>query len=362
MKLGSALTLISLSALMLAVAPGCGSEDEQNGGGTQTGTVPPGEEGDPTASSEERTFAVHSLFLGETDRAGNKSKDAWKQFGYNLDGLVTNVSGSASPDLEKVCKRATGADAKVHQDGEGGIDNAFGSQIIPLLDMFSVTSNMVSQNIQAGDFTVMLKVKGLTDDPEQTNTGLSGTILVGGAYGEGTPKFTTEDSWPYMADPQVPITGAYINKGMFVNGTDGGKITLAITVAEQTLSLTINKAIITFKHDPANKELVQGTIAGVIPTEELINGITSVAGRFNKDMCPGKPTLQVALDSIRQASDILANATQDPAKECDGISVGLGFTAKQIGAPTQEAPVPVAGPDPCTEGGGEGENNEENDE
>lgn len=355
MKLGAALTLIGLGlgVATFAVTQGCGGDsDNENGGaaGEQTGKTVPPEEGTPTASTEERVFALDSISLGEADRNGVKDKDAWKGYGYNLDGRITNVTGSTSPDLERVCKRAQGAPATVHQDGDEGTDNAFGKEILKLLDPFTPTpSKSLTDAIRAGDFTIMLKIVGLTDEPEQTNTGLSGTLLVGGKFSEEegkVPTFSPTDDWPYIQDPQVPISGAYINKGVFVNGTGGAQVKLSLSISGQSLSLTINKAIISFKHNPATKALEGGTIAGVINTEEFVNGISSVAGRFSTDLCSGS-TVEGIKGSIRQASDMLADGTQDPSKPCDGISVGLGFTAKQVGNPTKVVQPEVPQDDPC---------------
>lgn len=359
MKLRAALTLIGLGvgAATVAINQGCGDSDSNGGTATQEGKVPPPPEGSPTTSTEERTFAVNSIMLGEADRSGNRDQNAWKSYGYNLDGRITNVTGATSPDLNAVCKRVEGAGPTVHQDGDEGIDNSFGKEILNnlLLSLISTPSKTISDAINAGDFTIMLKVKGLTDEPEQTNTGLSATLLVGGSFSDDPnvkPTFSPSDDWPYLKDPQIPISGAYINKGVFVNGTGGATVKLALSISGQNLTLNINKAIITFKHNPATKSLEEGTIAGVINTEEFVNGIASVAGRFSTDLCEGS-TVEGIKDSIRQASDILSDGTQDPNKTCDGISVGIGFTAKQVGNPTKETEPGEAPPDPCKGGGGD---------
>ena len=43
--------------------------------------------------------------------------------------------------------------------------------------------------------------------------------------------------------------------------------------------------------------------------------------------CPGTPTTDSILTQIIQASDILANGTQDPTKPCSAVTIGLGFQA-----------------------------------
>lgn len=353
MKLFTALSLLGVGLATVAFAiPGCSSEETSTSTPTtpaSAGKVPPAPEGDATTSTEERTFALNALYLGESDRSGVKNKDAWKSYGYNLDGLITKVDKPDSPDLKNVCTRAQGAPATVHNDGNEGIDNAFGKEILKLLDPFAPTpSKSLTDAIVKGDFTIMLKVKGLTDDAQQTNTGLSGTLLVGGAFSESgaTPTFSPSDDWPFRADPQVPIQGAYINKGVFVNGSGGAKVELALNIQGQTLSLTINKALITFTHKPPN-DLVDGTIAGVIDTAQFVEGISSVAGRFSPELCSGT-TVEGIKDSIRQASDMLADGSQAAGSACTGISVGLGFTAKRVGNPTKTASEGEVPPDPCT--------------
>lgn len=353
MKLGAALTLVGLGATVTtfaALQQGCSSSETDGGSAQQAGKTVPPEEGTPTSSTDERVFAVNTILLGETDRAGTKVKDSWKKYGFNLDGRITNVSSATAPDLGKVCKRAQGAPATVHQDGDEGTDNTFGKEILKLLEPFTPSpSKTVNDSLIKGDFTIMLKIVGLTDDPVQTNTGLSGTLLVGGAFSEDgskAPTFTLADDWPYVQDPQVPITGAYINKGVFVNGKGGTTVKLSLSVSGQALDLTINRAIVSFKHDPGSKSLDEGTIAGVINTEEFVSGISAVAGRFSTDLCSGA-TLEGVKGSIRHASDMLADGTQDATKNCDGISVGFGFTAKQIGKPTKVVPPAPPTPDPC---------------
>lgn len=355
MKLSTTLSLLGLGlgAVGLVAAQGCG-DSESTGGTSSAGKVPPAEEGAPTTDTTERTFALNQLFLGESDRAGGTSGEAWKKYGYNLDGQVTTAANPQSPDLANVCKKQAAAGVSVHQDGEEGTDNAFGKSIIPLLTPFtSNPSKSITDSLKEGDFTILLTVKGLTDVPEQTNTGLSGTLRVGGQFSEADPPalptFTTADDWPYVADPIVPLPGAYINKGVFVNGRGGATVNLAIGISGQSLSLTIKKAIITFKHNPATKEITEGVIAGVLDTEQFITGIGSVAGRFSSQLCEGS-TVEGVKEKIRAASDMMADGSQNPAATCDGISVGIGFTGKQVGNPTKVAPTSEPPADPCKGG------------
>ncbi len=336
---------IGIAATALGASYGCSSDDATGTGGE--GRVPPKPTGAPTTAAEEMTFAVDSLSLGEATRAGATSSEAWKEFGYNLDGLRTTKTSS------DVCTRTAGAAAANQEDGTEGVDNAFGKVIIPILKPFTATpSRTVTDEIRNdGAFTILFKIKGLTDSPTQTNTGLSGTILVGGAYG-GTPEFTSATDWPYVADPQVQMSGAYVTDGTFVNGSGGATIALSLSISGVALDLVINKALITFKHSAPN-QLTEGTIAGVLSSDQLIGAIERLASRISDQLCGGS-TLDSIKQTLRQASDILQDGTNRAGVTCDGISIGIGFTAKRVANPTKIAGPPPPAPDFCSPDGGAG--------
>lgn len=348
MKLYTALSLLGLGlgAAGLVSTQACSSESPGGGVATNPGKQPvPKPDAPPTPATDEKTFAIDALYLGESDRKGVASNDAWKTYGFNLDGLAT------TRDSKDVCTRQASASAANQEDGPDGLDNAFGKVIMPFLKPFeSNLSKKVTDSITAqGSFTIMLKLKGLTDDATQTNTGLSGTLLVGGTFDpdkKTKPTFTPATDWPYRADPQVPISGAYVNKGTFVNGSGAATVRLSIDVQGKSLDLTINRAIITFDHSAPN-DATNGTIAGVIATDELVAGIENVAGRISpKQLCSGD-LVNTIKNTIRQASDIMRDGTNKPGTACDAISIGIGFTARRIGNPTRLAPPETPPPDPC---------------
>ncbi len=348
MKLYTALSVLGLcmGVAGLAASQGCGGGSSGSGSGGSTdqpGKQPPAKPDAPAAGSDVRTFAVNQLFLGESDRAGAPNKDAWKSYGYNLDGKIS------TKDSTDVCQRQSGASPSNQDDGDQGVDNAFGKVIIPFLQPFTATpSKTITDSLTSGAFTIMLKITGLTDDPAQSNTGLSGLLLVGAQFSDtAKPTFSPTDDWPYRKDPQVQISDAYINKGTFVNGTGGATIQLSLNIQGQTLNLAINKAIITFDHTGPN-DATNGTIAGVIGTDDLLSGISQVAGNISTDLCSGS-TLDSIKQTIRQASDILKDGTNKPGVPCDGISVGIGFNAKRVANPTKPVDNPVDAPSKCNQ-------------
>lgn len=325
-------------------AGGCSSSDSPTGGGGATGQPPAKPEAAAANPSDARTFAISQLFLGETDRSGKTDPSAWKKFGYNIDGLTTTKTST------DVCTRQQGSTADKQEDGEEGRDDGFHNVMTFIGSLVPNASSTITQSINEGSFTIIFDLKGLNDDAKQTATGLSGNILVGGDLGK-KPDFSPTLDWPYHADPKIAISDAYINNGTFVNGTGGSTVKLAIAVQGQTLTLNINHAIITFDHTSPD-ELTNGTIAGVLATEELVTSITNIASSLTDQLCEGS-ALDTVLQTIRSASDILKDGTNHAGVPCDGISIAIGFNAKRIGPPTTVAPPSTSTPeDKCKKDGG----------
>jgi hypothetical protein len=72
-------------------------------------------------------LAIHRLWLGDATLDDAPSPDAWKTYGFDLDG---KTSTEQSADLCQPLKGAKTED--IHPDGEDGIDNSFGKNLVPL--------------------------------------------------------------------------------------------------------------------------------------------------------------------------------------------------------------------------------------
>ena len=344
----SGVTLGGLVALLTYSA--CG------GGSSSVAGQPPGKpDTKPSVNpTNKETFAIQTLLLGEYDRTTKApSTTAWKSYGYNLDGKVT------TKDSTDVCTAAV----KTNQiDGNNGIDNAFGSVILPIIQTaasLQTPSDTISQAIDKGDFTIQIQVTGLDDTATQTATGLTGQLYASGSYGATAPAFDSTTDWPVnpqlLANPTdvtkstIVFTDSYVVGGTFVSGdlsTGGVQVSISLVFQGVPLTLSVNHAVITFDHTTAN-DAANGTIAGVIDTAQLIQGLKSVAGRISQSLC-GSAFDGIA-QQITQASDINKDGSNKAGSQCDGISVGLGFVGKKVANPTKiasdDAAVP---PDPCT--------------
>ena len=247
-----------LFALALATtgAVGCGGGDTTGGTGTGSGGAGGESTSSSTASSsssaasssstggltcasgEGPVLAVTKLSFGE----GNSGQ--WKKVGFNLDGLVsTNISTD-------VCQPNSGAMTVVpYPDGDNGIDNSFGKNLLPLI--LGVDPTLVSDTnfgLQNGFFNVLLKMECL---PPTGDVPAFTTKLFGGTALGATPKFDGTDKWPVSPDllgnPKDPESSTVLFNNSSVVGTafDAGKnatFILTIPIKMSTMSTSIKLA------------------------------------------------------------------------------------------------------------------------
>lgn len=337
-------------------------------------TVPPsppsGAAPMPTGTTP-HDYAIHTLFVGDTDRLGVTNAEAWKSFGYNLDNLVTTQGSN------DVCTLAAGAVKYTQVDGIGGIDNSFGANILPILITTAGSSFSIELDAELADgsFTDLMYVTGFDDLSGNLTTagGLTGVLLAGGDYAtlnHGAPAWNLATQWPIepeslngcpagvcpagtdpVAAAKVQFPSAYQKNGTFVSGGQS-EILLRLTLAGAPLALTIHSASLTFEPNTPGS-VTNGTLAGVLATTELVSAFQSVAGSISTSLCSGSAFQSIA-QQIDQASDIVLDpgtgaVSNQAGVSCNAISIGLGFDATEVAPPTSAnitGPTPTA-PNPC---------------
>lgn len=294
-------------------------------------TVPPPPSAQPPNTSGSTTvIAMSRVFLGDTDHQGNKSATAWKSFGYNLDDLV-----SRSTD-ENHCALASGASPTVKDDGDGGIDNSFGANLVPLMQsMQSDIAASSNQAISDGSYTEMVKLDNFlapAQAPDQN--GVDGALYAGSKLGSA-PAFDGTDVWPPTYEsvvngdvnaPVVTFPNSYVAGARWVSG-DRTDLTLPLYMSGQFIFLPITGAVVTMRVQGTgvSASAVEGTIAGVLDTEAFIKEFERVAILLVPSLC-NSSTLDAFANQIRNASDIMLDGTNgNPGKHCNGISIGIGF-------------------------------------
>lgn len=335
------LCLTALSGVWVA---GCGDDEvvETPVPGKQP---PPRPEGELPGDGPGLVLAVSELYLGED---GND----WADIGYDLDGRVSDGTDTT------LCKPAgSGNPTQVHKDGNNGIDNAFGNNLLSVITTLIMNpSSEVNTQIQEGAFTILLDLDALGDAPNYTSIH---TYLNIGNDLPMPPAFDGNDEWPIvqelLSDPTDPrstklqFPNAYVNNNTWVSG-DKGDIDLTLSIGGFNLTLAITNAVITMNLADDRSEATDGIIAGVIPVEPFLEELEKIAGAFDPTFCEGS-TIESIKDQIRQAADMPSSGEHVAGKVCDAISIGIGFTA----GPAKIGPVnPPADPveDPCAEGAG----------
>ncbi len=328
-----------VGGLSLVVA--CGSSDDTDGGASGSGggggstgcsdcVVPPTAPADGVPGDGAGTvMAARKWYFGDTSRSGAADPNAWKKFGYDLDGEKSNQNSSNH------CKLVEGANDAVKTDGDGGIDNSFGPNLLPLLlGIDSQFPTTINDNVTAGSFAMILEIEDIGSGKNYTN--LPGALYFGAELAS-EPVWDGSDVWPLYCDLMsecktsgtsqrsagnkslVTFPNSYVADGTWVSST-GANVTLVLAV---------------------------GGIAGILETEQVVTTISQTAGFISSSLCEGD-ALNELKNSIRQSSDIMQNGTQNPDATCDGISVGLGIDleAVQLGEvldATSDAVDPCAG-------------------
>lgn len=286
-------------------------------------------------------YVVSRLYLGDESREGVASSTAWRSYGENVDGKVTTTTSA------DVCALATGASKSVQADGEGGIDNAWGSTILPILTSLTpALSKGVNARIAQGSAPIVLRFDGFSGELDLPSFGLA--ILDPAPL--AAPKLDGSDRWPIYARsfdglgaPAIAFAKSSLAGGVLSTGPRGGALTLRLPGDGLDFEVPIGAVRVTARVQP--KGLAQGTLSGVIPVEAFAQSVRIAAARTSPSLCSGS-TIDGLLAQIRQAADVLVDGSQDPAKVCNGISIGIGFdaVATEIGE-TLKDPTPL--PSPC---------------
>lgn len=330
-----------VSAALVASAFASASCDEEPAlelGPAHPPDPPPGPPGD---ASGPVVIAITRLSFGtEKLSDGLASTDAWREYGFDLDGLVTTTS------FNNHCGPNSSANPNASfPDGYDGRDNAWGKKILPLVrSMHGGTDVETPWNrpIWDGLQTLLIDLPNLGTGANYAP--LDARALTGvNRSSDGAWQLASRYRVGHAGEPRaMEFESAYLVHDTFV----GRAPLIELDIADYLvpLHLRIHHAIVAMELSPDHKTATNGTIAGILATEELIGTLQSAVGQFAPDLCAGS-----AIDSVltqwRQASDIGVGGTQDPTKTCDGISIGLAFE----GAATEVGPVvgPILHPDHC---------------
>ncbi|MBW2528394.1 MAG: hypothetical protein JRI23_29735 [Deltaproteobacteria bacterium] len=297
---------------------------------------PPAPDADQPVSGKV-AFAVSELLIGNIDWAGVPSPSAWKQFGYNLDDRIS------TRDSVDLCRPSTGAaPTQAYPDGNDGIDNSFGKNLLPMfMGLSPDVAEELNGSISTGQLTILFDVAGLGAGPSYDD--LYGSTWRGAPL-SAAPSFDGSDVWPPYEGTDSSLLCGYANSHTVVL-TAGNPVQIPFAFSGIPWVLQVHRPIVTMELAADHQTIPRGVIAGLIPIEEMIEDFRDIAGAFDTGLCQGT-TFESIADQFRQASDIMQNGTQNPGATCDAVTVGFGFRGSLVSLGEAEAPPPPP-PDPC---------------
>ena len=339
----SAVTLASFAAVTACGGTEAAATTTSGGASVPTAT------GGATVSKNRQVFAARKVFLGDTDRSGTENDNAWKKFGYDLDDKRTTQKS------KDVCLPSAGGPPIV--DGDNGIDNSFGGGVLALIKaVLARPTEATQKSVDAGEFTLMFDLTGLSEDAKQSNTGLVGQVLVPGPFDKpGTGEARIAPNWSDPANLDIPVrsnlinggnaadskikfTEVYVTNGLLVAKADS--IDLTLNIGGVNAVLAIKNAVVTANHATPTT-LTGGTIVGILEIDRLRALITDIGPKLSEQLCPGSPQLKTINDALETKGDIIVGGPNVPGT-CNGISIALGFDAVQVKTPTVVYNPPVS--------------------
>jgi hypothetical protein len=337
---------LAVAPLVLSLAlAGCASGTGGEAGSPPDAGAPPAHAEPPAAGAAHApdgtghvTFAINTVMVGDRDRDGLRdTAGGWKAYGFDLDGWI---SGAGTPDgFEGQCAPRLGASQQnVETDGDLGIDNAFGKLLLPtILAADPSFPDEIARGLAGGGTTLLVDLDQLGSGADYT--GLTARVYTGAPLGKA-PAYDGTDVWPVrsdslrdpaqIGDALLSDSDSYVTGDTWV-GRFHGVLTVELPwMAGLTMHLRITDPVITMELDPARASAGGGTIAGIIATEDLLAEAQAEALQLDSSLCPGTTTVQGLLGLLEQASDILVDPASGPTAPCDGVSIGLGFSARRV--------------------------------
>lgn len=309
--------------------------------------------------AEDIVFVIRKIRLGDTMPDGTAHPEAWKEYGFDLDGFT------ASPPFPMHCKPQEGGKRKgIAVDGKGGIDNSFGKNVIGLAlgGLLKNPTDAASSSIEAGSGTVSLRIQ------KSDTSGLVaklGPVLArkdsqGNPIAPGLRWDTGDYAWSPLLAQETSLEGYLAGDVLVLRGDTvplafpGKEPQAAATkepqaaatvVVERFLPLRLRGMTLSVTLNAERTKGISGQIGGVIETEAYIEDLKKIAGTLSSSFCDGGSAFDGIAQQLRQASDIMADGSQDPMKTCNAISFGLGF--EMVAARLGEPALPPAAQDPC---------------
>lgn len=309
------------------------------------------------------------LRLGETDEKGAPNRDAWQNFGLDLDGVCT--SAPSCPSTQRSC-RAPGPQSTF--DGNLCRDNAFASLMpvaaaVPEIGKrFGLSESLMNCNLWRGTYNMILKVSEYNGRANDSNVRVDFYISPGTErapnfecprpdFADSYPLWRASSVWKIdpenltgpirelgkLPDSKVADATAYVREGYLVaNFPDSTLLRLAgdgRSFRGFAMLSSQNVWLGRLHRDPSGRwQITDGIFGGRIRSDDLIRSFRQVG------LCEGAGLdnfYKGTVEWIEQSVDVRLDGTVEEDSPCDAISSGLGFEAAQLTPGSEEKATPI---------------------
>lgn len=302
------------------------------------------------AGDQVLVFALRDVILDQRD-------NRWRDIGYDLDNYDDDRCplNRARPSS---CEPRRQGEA-VPRDGNEGIDNLFGGEILPLILAYNANLQTQAQTDQtAGRAAMVVQISGWNGSASSNVR----AFLAQTVYGKSTqdpiplnpvippvPRWDGTDEWWVSAanfvdgdvnQPLIVDDAAYVADRVFVMRLPDRSPILFPWVGNR-LQLKLTDGALTGRISDDGLRLENVTLSGRWSLIDIAESLTPAG------ICPNTVPRIVIDDQLEKKADIRsAPATDGLAQPCDAISTALKFTGYRAAFGGVVAP-PATGPNPC---------------
>jgi len=299
-----------------------------------SGVRPPGRPaGERKASGKGKTLflLMNQIHVGTRTAGGEKVPNAWRDWGYDLDGVCTGPD--EAPTSIGTCKRVESSEPLTNVDGNECRDNAFGAHLAPIADLAygDDFDGHEAKAVARGDVTLLLVLDDLDD-------GADDPYVPGRMYKvarwTGIDPPTKDDireveSDSVIADdlaaPRTAFPYGYLKGNVWVSGDPIASLGIAFPSSDLHLQIELSGGQLTLGLAANHSTGGVGLVTGAIPVARIDDMLRPLAALMG--MCPGDPAYVAVLGNAKKIPDLVGDAPglHDPKKPCDAISFTLGF-------------------------------------
>ncbi len=302
-----------------------------DGGAVVLRKPPPRPSGPDGDDGREIAVALRSITLNH--------RDAWSTTGLDLDGLATSVDDPVSECLRE----------QTAVDGEDGIDNVFGAEVFPLLEVtIPGVEESMRASLDSGQSVTILRLRGWngTADDARVDVAWLPSVRVtasGSDFGappvwDGTDEALVREDALFGADLEQPLVrddNAYVAGGVLVLRLPD-RAELQLAADDASLQVRLTGATI----------LAQVDTSGAMPLITLTGRwsiIDFMRTAEGVGVCRGTSEYNVLDASLRRSADVRSEpGSGGDGVACDAISVAITFVGTPVLIGPVWAPEPLA--------------------